>query len=244
MAHTLTAQFLPNRTRSSSREVRIRVPFPFSVVYFGRGTLPPKKGEKGHYWDLAEFAFWSDAKRGPVGSPIPAVPSTGPSTPPVPVARALPFHISLHKGPWRKTVVCTLSPTPGLTFSDSSHCKDKHDVKAGQNSLCFQPMEGDPVFVPPKRENRDPRNVLFGFPLQPRPKKHPQKEKSPCANERHKIGLRHSFIVGALVLRPGLLAARGPQFGQRKPNEFLALGDGCGSNFNHNGTTGLIHASV
>ena len=29
--------------RSSSREVRIWVPF-FSVVYFSRGTLPPKKG--------------------------------------------------------------------------------------------------------------------------------------------------------------------------------------------------------
>ena len=38
-------------TRSSSREVRIRVSF-FSVVYFGRGTLPThtKKMVKGHYW--------------------------------------------------------------------------------------------------------------------------------------------------------------------------------------------------
>ena len=33
-----------NKTpRSSSREVRIRVPFLFSVVYFSRGTLPPKR---------------------------------------------------------------------------------------------------------------------------------------------------------------------------------------------------------
>ena len=40
---------------SSSREVRIRVPFLFSVVYFSRGTLP-KKGAKGHYWDLAWLA--------------------------------------------------------------------------------------------------------------------------------------------------------------------------------------------
>ena len=30
--------------RSSSREVRIRVPFVFSVVYFSRRTLPTKKG--------------------------------------------------------------------------------------------------------------------------------------------------------------------------------------------------------
>ena len=37
-------------TRSSSREVRIRVPGTlFSVVYFSRGTLP-KKRVKGHYW--------------------------------------------------------------------------------------------------------------------------------------------------------------------------------------------------
>ena len=34
-------------TRSSSREVRIRVPFLFSVVHFSRGTLPKKRGEKG-----------------------------------------------------------------------------------------------------------------------------------------------------------------------------------------------------
>ena len=33
--------------RSSSREVRIRVPF-FSLGYFSRGTLPPKKGREGH----------------------------------------------------------------------------------------------------------------------------------------------------------------------------------------------------
>ena len=33
-------------TRSSSREVRIRVPFS-SVLYFSRGTLPPKKGKSG-----------------------------------------------------------------------------------------------------------------------------------------------------------------------------------------------------
>ena len=42
----------PNQTqsasRSSSSEVRIRVPF-LSVVYFSRGTLP-KKRVKGHYW--------------------------------------------------------------------------------------------------------------------------------------------------------------------------------------------------
>ena len=35
-----------NSTRYSSREVRTRVPF-FSVVYFSRGTLPQKRGEKG-----------------------------------------------------------------------------------------------------------------------------------------------------------------------------------------------------
>ena len=40
-------------TRSSNREVRIRVPF-FSVVYFSRGTLP--RGKKKHYWgDLAKI---------------------------------------------------------------------------------------------------------------------------------------------------------------------------------------------
>ena len=33
-------------TRSSSREVRIRVPEFFAVVYFSRGTLPTKKGVK------------------------------------------------------------------------------------------------------------------------------------------------------------------------------------------------------
>ena len=38
-------------TRSSSREVRIRVPF-FSVVYFSRGTLPPKKGKRELLGDL------------------------------------------------------------------------------------------------------------------------------------------------------------------------------------------------
>ena len=39
---------IPSHPRSSSREVRIRVPF-FSVVYFSRGTFPPKRnGEKGH----------------------------------------------------------------------------------------------------------------------------------------------------------------------------------------------------
>ena len=32
-------------SRSSSGEVRIRVPF-FSVVYFSRGTLPPKRNSK------------------------------------------------------------------------------------------------------------------------------------------------------------------------------------------------------
>ena len=32
-------------SRSSSREVRIRVPF-FQDVYFSRGTLPTKKGVK------------------------------------------------------------------------------------------------------------------------------------------------------------------------------------------------------
>ena len=37
-----------NKTRSSSSEVRVRVPFfSFSVVYFSRGTLPQKRGEKG-----------------------------------------------------------------------------------------------------------------------------------------------------------------------------------------------------
>ena len=35
--------------RSSSRQVRIRVPF-FSAVYFNRRTLSKKKGEQGHYW--------------------------------------------------------------------------------------------------------------------------------------------------------------------------------------------------
>ena len=34
------------QTRISSREVRIRAPFS-SVVYFSRGTLPTKKGQKG-----------------------------------------------------------------------------------------------------------------------------------------------------------------------------------------------------
>ena len=33
--------------RSSSREVRIRVPTFFLVVYFSRGTLAQKRGEKG-----------------------------------------------------------------------------------------------------------------------------------------------------------------------------------------------------
>ena len=37
------------KSRSSSREVRIRVPDSFSAVYFTRGTLPPKSA-KGHYW--------------------------------------------------------------------------------------------------------------------------------------------------------------------------------------------------
>ena len=31
---------------SSSREVRLRVPIIFSAVYFSRGTLPTKKGER------------------------------------------------------------------------------------------------------------------------------------------------------------------------------------------------------
>ena len=35
--------------RSSSREVRLRVPT-FSVVYFGRSPPNQKRGEKGHYW--------------------------------------------------------------------------------------------------------------------------------------------------------------------------------------------------
>ena len=34
----------------SSSPVRIRVPTFFSVVYFGRGTLPQEKGREGHYW--------------------------------------------------------------------------------------------------------------------------------------------------------------------------------------------------
>ena len=38
--------------RSSSPEVRIRVPF-FSVVHFSRGTLPPKKGKRALLGDLA-----------------------------------------------------------------------------------------------------------------------------------------------------------------------------------------------
>ena len=38
-----------SKSRSSSREVRVRVPF-FSVVYFSRGILPQKRGEKGNYW--------------------------------------------------------------------------------------------------------------------------------------------------------------------------------------------------
>ena len=36
---------LYHSARSSSREARIRVPT------FSRGTLPTKKGEKGHYWE-------------------------------------------------------------------------------------------------------------------------------------------------------------------------------------------------
>ena len=41
--------FFPSReicTRSSGREVRIRVPT-FAVVYLSRGTLPQKRGQKG-----------------------------------------------------------------------------------------------------------------------------------------------------------------------------------------------------
>ena len=38
-------------SRSSSREVRIRVPC-FSVVYLSRGTLPPKKGNRTLLEDL------------------------------------------------------------------------------------------------------------------------------------------------------------------------------------------------
>ena len=35
--------------RSASREVRISCTNLFQDVHFSRGTLPPKKGEKGHY---------------------------------------------------------------------------------------------------------------------------------------------------------------------------------------------------
>ena len=47
-----------NTSRSSSREVGIRVPF-FSVVYFGRGTLPQKKRVEGHYWGNYTLSSWS-----------------------------------------------------------------------------------------------------------------------------------------------------------------------------------------
>ena len=40
----------PFMARSSSREVRIRVPF--SVVYLSRGTLPPKKGKRAQLENL------------------------------------------------------------------------------------------------------------------------------------------------------------------------------------------------
>ena len=41
--------FQKTSSRSSSREVRIGVHFFFSVVYFSRGPLPPKR-VKGQYW--------------------------------------------------------------------------------------------------------------------------------------------------------------------------------------------------
>ena len=41
-----------NGTRSSSREVRIG--YPFSVVYFSRGTLPPKTGKRAPLGDVGE----------------------------------------------------------------------------------------------------------------------------------------------------------------------------------------------
>ena len=34
----------------TTRSSRIRVPFLLSVVDFSREALPPKRGEKGHYW--------------------------------------------------------------------------------------------------------------------------------------------------------------------------------------------------
>ena len=37
-------------TRSSSTEVRKRVPDLFSVVYFSGGTLPRKMVREGHHW--------------------------------------------------------------------------------------------------------------------------------------------------------------------------------------------------
>ena len=37
-------------SRSSSREVRIRLPFFSSVVYFSRGTTRPQKRAQGHRW--------------------------------------------------------------------------------------------------------------------------------------------------------------------------------------------------
>ena len=42
-------------TRSSSREVRRRVPDFSSVVYFSRGTPPPKKGERATLGDLVKI---------------------------------------------------------------------------------------------------------------------------------------------------------------------------------------------
>ena len=39
-------------SRSSSREVRIREPFLFAVVYFSRGTLPKKAGKHALLGDL------------------------------------------------------------------------------------------------------------------------------------------------------------------------------------------------
>ena len=51
--------------RSSSRELRIRVPT-FSVVYFSRGTLPTKKGERrALLGDLIPFQATLPGLKGP-----------------------------------------------------------------------------------------------------------------------------------------------------------------------------------
>ena len=66
-AQKLSCVHLRKVSRSSSSEVRIRVPFVFSVVYFSRGTLPTKKGKRAL---LGSIFDWLAIFR---GSPFPHV---------------------------------------------------------------------------------------------------------------------------------------------------------------------------